>query len=295
MALIEKAETGKVWLQQWLAYRQQVSEYCVTGTLATSKDTVQDGWVQRALVVKVVMETGARGSQSLVFQYMQNGGIPIWSASQDGGCHSRTKRVACSMVVIWWQTTAWTWLWVSPESPQCSDRIDGMRPLLRVSGEPFKTSLQGLVVSLKNLSTVRLMVSLVKPLYKFKTSGIVGGSKFQHSGSSSGAVSCPASTSFGGADTRTLTWDNHVQSLGSVTWDVWRSRCGASRGSPLPQVNHLVQEDAQESDNTVSESDSSDDEDYSHDLVPAAVPRRRRRVRQLELGPICNTRLRQRN
>ena len=29
-------------------------------------------------------------------------------------------------------------------------------------------------MSLKNLSTVRLMVSLVKPLYKFKTSGIVG-------------------------------------------------------------------------------------------------------------------------
>ena len=128
-------------------------------------------------------------------------------------------------------TTAWTWLWVSPESPQCSDRIDGMRPLLRVSGEPFKTSLQGLVVSLKNLSTVRLMVSLVKPLYKFKTSGMAGGNEFQHSGSSSGAVSCPASTSFGGADTRALTWDKHVQSLGSVTWDVWRSRCGASRGS----------------------------------------------------------------
>ena len=75
----------------------------------------------------------------------------------------------------------------------------------------------GLVVSLKNLSTVRLMVSLVKPLYKF-------GSKFQHSGISSGAVSCPASTGFGGADTRALTWDKHVQSLGSVTWDVWYSQ-----------------------------------------------------------------------
>ena len=58
--------------------------------------------------------------------------------------------------------------------------------------------------------------------------------------------------------------------------------------------NHLVQEDAHESDVTVSESDSSDDEDYAQDLVPAAaVPRRRRRVRQLELGPICPTRLRQ--
>ena len=61
------------------------------------------------------------------------------------------------------------------------------------------------------------------------------------------------------------------------------------------QDTQLVQEDAQESDNTVSESDSSDDEDYSHDLVPAAVPRRRRRVRQLDLGPICPTRLRQRH
>ena len=46
MALIEKAETGKVWLLQWLANRQQVAvllSNCVTGTLATSKDTVQDG------------------------------------------------------------------------------------------------------------------------------------------------------------------------------------------------------------------------------------------------------------
>ena len=162
--------------------------------------------------------------------------------------------------------------WWSPESPQCSDRIDGMRPLLRVSGEPFKTSLQGLVVSLKNLSTVRLMVSLVKPLYKFKTSGIVGGSKFQHSGSSSGAVSCPASTSFGGADTRA---EPGVSDLG-----------------------HLVQEDnqlVQEESDVVIESDSSDEEDYYHDLVPAVAPRRRRRVRQLDLGPVQPTRLRPRN
>ena len=58
--------------------------------------------------------------------------------------------------------------------------------------------------------------------------------------------------------------------------------------------NRLVQEDAHESDVTVSDSDSSDEDDYGHDLVPAAVPRRRRRVRQLDLGPICPTRLRQR-
>ena len=52
---------------------------------------------------------------------------------------------------------------------------------------------------------------------------------------------------------------------------------------------------AQDSDDTVEDSDSSDDEDYGQDLIPAAVPRRRRRVRQQDLGPICPTRLRQRN
>ena len=62
--------------------------------------------------------------------------------------------------------------------------------------------------------------------------------------------------------------------------------------------NNLVQEDnqlIQEESDVVMESDSSDDEDYCHDLVPAVAPRRRRRVRQLDLGPICPTRLRQRN
>ena len=58
--------------------------------------------------------------------------------------------------------------------------------------------------------------------------------------------------------------------------------------------SQLVQDVAQDSDDTAADSDSSDD-DYGHDLVPAAVPRRRRRVRQLDLGPICPTRLRQRH
>ena len=104
--------------------------------------TSVSGPVRRALVVKFG-DGGRRKGQSLVFQYMQNGGIPIWSASQDGGCHSRTKRVACSMVVIWWQTTAWTWLWVSPESPQCSDRIDGAEASPKVDGEPLKPLYKG--------------------------------------------------------------------------------------------------------------------------------------------------------
>ena len=53
----------------------------------------------------------------------------------------------------------------------------------------------------------------------------------------------------------------------------------------------LVQDMAQESDVTAADS-SSDDDDYCYDFVPAAAPRRRRRVRQLDLGPICNSRLR---
>ena len=57
-------------------------------------------------------------------------------------------------------------------------------------------------------------------------------------------------------------------------------------------VQDLVQQD---SDDTGADSDSSsDDDDYAQDVVPAAVPHRRRRVRQHDLGPICPTRLRQR-
>ena len=65
----------------------------------------------------------------------------------------------------------------------------------------------------------------------------------------------------------------------------------------IAQDSQLVQDMAQQdSDDTGADSDSSsDDDDYAQDLVPAAVPRRRRRVRQQDLGPICPTRLRQRN
>ena len=58
--------------------------------------------------------------------------------------------------------------------------------------------------------------------------------------------------------------------------------------------SQLVQDIGQDSDDSVDDS-SSDDEDYGHSLVPAVVPHRRRRVRQPELGPICPTRLRQRH
>ena len=59
----------------------------------------------------------------------------------------------------------------------------------------------------------------------------------------------------------------------------------------------LTQQDpSQDSDlDTGAEADSSsDDENYIQDVVPAAVPRRRRRVRQNDLGPVCPTRIRQR-
>ena len=63
------------------------------------------------------------------------------------------------------------------------------------------------------------------------------------------------------------------------------------------QVQDLNQQDpSQDSDlDTGAEADSSsDDDDYIQDIVPAAVPRRRRRVRQHDLGPVCPNRLRQR-
>ena len=71
---------------------------------------------------------------------------------------------------------------------------------------------------------------------------------------------------------------------------------GSQLVQDIAQDSHsqLVQDVAQDSDDTAADSDSSDD-DYGHDLVPAAVPRRRRRVRQQDLGPICPTRLRQRH
>ena len=55
----------------------------------------------------------------------------------------------------------------------------------------------------------------------------------------------------------------------------------------------LTQQDS-DLDTGADSDSSSDDEDYIQDVVPAAVPRRRRRVRQHDLGPICPTRLRQR-
>ena len=56
------------------------------------------------------------------------------------------------------------------------------------------------------------------------------------------------------------------------------------------------QDPSQDSDlDTGAEADSSsDDDDYIQDIVPAAMPRRRRRVRQNDLGPVCPNRLRQR-
>ena len=87
------------------------------------------------------------------------------------------------LVVICWQQQRGQGFECLQKVHSASDRIDGMRPLLRVSGDPYKTSLQGLVVN------------LVKPLYKC-------GSKFQHS-SSSGAVSCPASKLWRGGHTCT--------------------------------------------------------------------------------------------
>ena len=62
-------------------------------------------------------------------------------------------------------------------------------------------------------------------------------------------------------------------------------------------TSQLVQEDPQDhqdSDDTLV-SDSSDDEDYfGHDVAPLAVPRRQRRMRQQDLGPVRPTRLRPR-
>ena len=54
-------------------------------------------------------------------------------------------------------------------------------------------------------------------------------------------------------------------------------------------ASNLVQEDVE----PVSDSSSEDEADYS-EVIPAAVPRRRRRVRADNLGPVVQHRLRQR-
>ena len=61
-------------------------------------------------------------------------------------------------------------------------------------------------------------------------------------------------------------------------------------------LSQVERDPSQDSDlDTGAEADSSsDDDDYIQDIVPAAVPRRRRRVRQHDLGPVCPNRLRQR-
>ena len=72
-----------------------------------------------------------------------------------------------------------------------------------------------------------------------------------------------------------------------------RQQLTAVHGQELAQVG---QDSSQDSDqDTATEPDSSSDEDdYIQDVVPAAMPRRRRRVRQDYLGPVCPNRLRQR-
>ena len=72
---------------------------------------------------------------------------------------------------------------------------------------------------------------------------------------------------------------------------------GVPRLTAQQEDSNLVQEDLiQEESDVVIESDSSDDEeDYCHNIIPAVVPRRRRHVRQLGLGPIQPTRLRPRH
>ena len=55
-------------------------------------------------------------------------------------------------------------------------------------------------------------------------------------------------------------------------------------------TSNLVQEDVE----PVSDSSSEDEDGYS-EVIPAAVPRRRRRVRAEQLGPIVQHRLRQRH
>ena len=69
-----------------------------------------------------------------------------------------------------------------------------------------------------------------------------------------------------------------------------------NEGSSQVRQASTQQDPSQDSDlDTGTEADSSsDDDDYIQDIVPAAVPRRRRRVRQHDLGPVCPNRLRQR-
>ena len=76
----------------------------------------------------------------------------------------------------------------------------------------------------------------------------------------------------------------------------------ATQNQDLAQVRQDLNQDLDQDlgqdlaqDDTVTEPDSSsDDEEYVQDVVPAVMPRRRRRVRQEHLGPVVPNRLRQR-
>ena len=93
----------------------------------------------------------------------------------------------------------------------------------------------------------------------------------------------------------------HV-SGGALSKSSWQPRDNSSGGEQrltATQDQDLAQ-DSQDlgqdlaQDDTVTEPDSSsDDEEYVQDVVPAVMPRRRRRVRQEHLGPVVPNRLRQ--
>ena len=67
----------------------------------------------------------------------------------------------------------------------------------------------------------------------------------------------------------------------------------ADRGDDQARQD-LTQDLSQDSEHDTIADSSSDDDDYIQDVVPVAMPRRRRRVRQEYLGPVCPNRLRQR-
>ena len=123
-------------------------------------------------------------------------------------------------------------------------------------------------------------------MYDYKTKLSAVGVVKQVLGSNTYYVDC-------GQGLRHISGDALSKSLLDIEDCTADPKLTAQNGSQLAQEDDaLIQEDS----DVVVESDSSDDEDYiGQDVAPLAVQRRRRRVRNQELGPIIAARLRPRH
>ena len=121
-------------------------------------------------------------------------------------------------------------------------------------------------------------------VYNFKTNKTTLGTIKKVLGSNTYSVNCGLGPQHVSGDALSKTTLNYQEEEG-------QSRLTAQDSPPL-QDDLMGQ---RESDVLIeSDSDTSDDELYGIGAAPVVAPRRRR-VRQLDLGPVMPTRLRQRN